>query len=47
MKNSWEYFAMVRNVGYKKHLKKINKWADLTDSDNIGEIIDWLKENIK
>jgi len=32
---------------YKKHLEKINKWADLTDSDNIGEIIDWLKQNIK
>ena len=32
---------------YKKHLEKINKWADLTDSDNIGEMIDWLKENIK
>lgn len=33
--------------GYKKHVKKINKWADLTDSDNISEIMDWFNENIE
>ena len=47
-------FLMMNNLelklsmfSYNKHLKKINKWADLTDSDNIEEINNWLKENIK
>ena len=32
---------------YKHHVKKIEKWADLTKSDNIEEIVSWLKENIE
>ncbi len=37
----------ISMFGYKKHAKKINKWADLTESDNITEIIDWINENIE
>ena len=36
----------VSSFRYKTHLKKINKWAMATDTDNIPEIIAWIKQNI-
>lgn len=27
------------------HLKKFNRWAAATESDNIDEIVRWIKEN--
>lgn len=32
---------------YKMHLKKINRWADITEDDTISEIIMWIKNNSK
>ena len=36
----------ISSWAYKKHLKKINKWAMETKSDNINEITQWIKQNI-
>jgi death-on-curing protein len=36
----------VSSFRYKTHLKKINKWAMATDTDNISEIVDWIKQNV-
>lgn len=32
---------------YKKHVEKINTWADLSPKDNISEITQWIKHNIR
>jgi death-on-curing family protein len=36
----------VSSWAYKKHLKQINKWAMEIDSDNSGEIVQWIKQNV-
>ena len=35
----------VSSWSYKNHLKKFNRWAVATESDNIDEIVRWIKEN--
>lgn len=37
----------VSSFHYRRHLKKINMWAMTTDKDNIPQIVDWIKHNLK
>ena len=36
----------ISSRGYKKHLKKINKWAMTTDTENTNDIVLWIKKHV-
>ena len=39
------YHIKFKYLNYKIHYKKIKRWAQLNDTDNIYEISQWIKEN--
>jgi death-on-curing family protein len=36
----------ISSWSYKKHLKKINRWAMTTDTDNTHDIVLWIKQHV-